>query len=110
MGETVLLLQAGVPLGLMTVTSTPPWNQPQLSPAVLSRLPTLVPDNCALNEPALEQTSPRGSASPISVQPPCPSETSSLDGVLVAVAWMMPLVCPETRLTAPGLEGPNCVL
>src|SRR5580698_11558274 len=101
-GEVVVLPQPVVPFGLTTVRSNPPWNQPQVSPAVLSRSPIFSPDNSALNEPVFEQTSPRGSASPISVKPPCPSAIWSLEGLLVDA--IIPLVWPDIRLIAPGVD------
>ena len=51
--------------------------------------------------------SPVGSASLIAVSPPLPSATTALPGL---TALMTPLVWPETRLRAPGVEGPKVVL
>ena len=42
-GDTVLRAQPVVPLGLVFVRSKPPWNQPHVRPAVLSRSPMFLP-------------------------------------------------------------------
>jgi hypothetical protein len=76
----------------------------------------------------VEHTSPIGSASPTRVKPPLPSGTAVpalvvqvlvaegvqrppwtpvVPGMRLSVADR-PLVCPEMRLMAPGVEGPNC--
>ena len=57
---------------------------------------------CALPE----HTSPTGSASLTRVKPPLPSGTVS---PLSFCCMVTPLVCPEIRLRAPGVEGPNVV-
>ena len=100
----MLRLQPVVPFGLVTVRSNPPANQPQESPAAFSRSPTFLPLMVTWLRVGAEQTSPIGSASPIRVRPPWPSATSSPDPLSVA---LIPLVCPEIRLIAPGEEGPK---
>ncbi len=59
------------------------------------------------DEVVLEQMSPVGSGSPITVKPPFPSGMTPLPGLTVL---MTPLVWPETRLMAPGVDGPKVVL
>src|ERR1700751_43391 len=50
----------------------------------------------------IEHMSPIGSGSPITVSDPLPPSTSSPVPLSVLTA---PLVCPEIRLIAPGVEG-----
>jgi hypothetical protein len=82
MAETVERAQPVVPLGLVMVRSKPPSNQPQVSLAVLSRSPMFLPDRL-IDEVVLEQMSPVGSASPISVSPPFPSAMTAPPGLTV---------------------------
>src|ERR1700716_3394604 len=79
----------------------PPWNQPQVMFLAFSRSPTflLLGDIATVGLP--EQSSNAGSGSPITV----PFDV--LSGMAGGVA---PWVCPLTRLSAPGVEGPNVVL
>ena len=60
-----------------------------------------------IDEVVLEQISPVGSASPMSVSPPDPSATTAVPGLTVL---MTPLVWPEMTLIAPGVDGPKMVL
>ena len=55
----------------------------------------------------VEHTSPMGSGSLITVNPPLPSPIQSLEGPFSVST--MPSVCPLTRLRAPGYEGPKVV-
>src|SRR5271156_5374170 len=94
-----------VPLALVIERLKPPSKKPQVILAAFNRSPMVLPDmlKFALVE---EQTSPVGSASPISVIPPLPSATvaeATFRGL------MTPLVWPEMRLTAPTVEGPKLV-
>ena len=61
---------------------------------------------------AVEQTSPNGSVSPMRVQPPLPSGVTWLADMSVGLLLVAskPLVWPEMRLIAPGVDGPNTVL
>ena len=66
----------------------------------------------------MEQSSQYGCASPVSENPPSPSAVRSafglaaeaIDGLFARCAVSTPPVLPETRLIAPGEEGPNVVL
>ena len=55
----------------------------------------------------VEQTSPIGSASLIKVSPPLPSLIVTSEGPFSTS--LTPLVWPETRLMAPGDDGPKVV-
>src|SRR5580692_4632720 len=91
------------------VRSKPPSNQPQVTPLVFSRSPMFLLVMVAVTPDVVEHVSPVGSESPIMVRPPLPSATAALlEGV--PLAGMSPSVCPEIRLTAPGLEGPKFVV
>src|SRR5215217_145135 len=89
----------------------PPSNQPQVTPLLLSRLPTFLPLKETVGEyfPVPEEhPSYFGSRSPIRV----PFET--LSGILAGVtpcvlARVTPCVWSETRLIAPGVECPKTV-
>src|ERR1700694_1470266 len=77
----------------------PPWNQPQVTCLALSSSPMFVP-LMAMVEPD-EHWSWAGSASPYTV--PLLVTPDSTAGVT-------PWVCPETRLSTPGVDGPKPVL
>src|SRR6185312_16110513 len=77
----------------------PPWKKPHAMCCALSRSPMLGP-LIATVVPA-EQSSMLGSGSPITVP-----LTTELVGALGVAPW----VWPETRLRAPGVEGPKTVL
>src|SRR2546421_12590788 len=85
-------LQAGLPWAVWK----PPVNQPQVTPLSFSRLPTLRPDIATLSR--VVHTSPLGCGSPVTV----PSVTSVLGPEA-------PWVWPDTRLSAPTVEGPKLV-
>src|SRR5262245_6610943 len=102
-----------------TVGLKPPWNQPQVTPLRLSRSPMFVPSIA----PRLlvdvwllsEQSSHAGSKSPMSVPTPAPFGDCVMFGADVIwwvtdVSATAPCVCPEIRLTAPGVDGPNTSL
>src|SRR4051812_15256251 len=86
-------------------------NEPHVTLAALNRSPTFLPA-IRFWSADTEHTSLSGSVSPIIVQPPRPS----------AIAWVaenrlksrfgeiIPLVWPEIRLIAPGVDGPNWVV
>ena len=61
---------------------------------------------------AVEQTSPTGSVSPMSVQPPFPSGVTWLVDMVAGslLVKAKPLVWPEIKLMAPGVDGPNVVV
>src|SRR5262249_55139126 len=93
----------------------PPWNQPHERPAAFSSSPMFFPDSPTASR--VEQSSQYGWASLVSEKPPCPSAVTSAFGA-VAVATLglftscavsTPPVSPETRLIAPGADGPNVV-
>src|ERR1700677_1524558 len=115
---SVCVPQIGRPVLLNSDGVKPPWNQPQVSPLVLSRSPMFLPVSSAVTPPgasapepgrvvldngvlAFEHSLKYGSASPLSV----PSTTL----VLVPPSAAAPLVSPLTTLIAPGDDGPNCV-
>src|SRR3954466_1649207 len=77
----------------VAVGRNPPWNQPQVTPALLIRSPMLVPDICALRP---EQSSNGGAGSPFLV----PFSMPFCGGPA-------PLVWPAIRFSAPGVDGPN---
>src|ERR1700722_15492128 len=96
----------------------PPWNQPQVSPLLLSRLPmfgpviwAVTPPGASAPEPgsgvddngvlAFEHWSKYGSAAPFIF----PATTFGL----VPPSATAPFVWPLTTLIAPGVDGPNCV-
>src|SRR5690349_1217229 len=102
------LSQWAVPFGSRLVGANPPWNQPQVMPRAFSRSPTLVLVKYAV--PLPEQSSNAGSGSLIMV----PSRMSGLTDIpavtLIAVEPGGTSACevsPETRLIAPGVEGPK---
>ena len=76
----------------------PPWNQPQVTLWRFRSSPTFVPVMLAVSVP--EQSSNAGSGSPMIV----PLAISS-----GAVAAVVPCVLPDTRLIAPGVDGPKVV-
>src|ERR1700720_4205976 len=97
--------EAMTPLALVLVMERlkPPWKKPQEMPAAFNRSPMFLPDMLKY-EVVEEQTSLAGSASLMSVKPPWPSGMT----VPVVPTWLMtPLVWPEMRLMAPGVEGPK---
>ncbi len=59
--------QPVVPLGLVMVRSKPPSKKPQLTPAVFSRSPMFLPPIWKTSPVVVEQTSPSGSASLMTV-------------------------------------------
>src|SRR5579885_609810 len=105
--DVLLRLHPVVPFELVTDRSKPPMNAPHEIPAALSRSPIFLPAIWTWLRVGAEQTSPTGSASLISVSPPLPSLTSKL--LLGFRLTAIPLVCPDMRLSAPGVDGPNTV-
>src|ERR1700722_2035716 len=89
-------------LSLMVCRLKPPTNEPQGILAALSRSPMflLVIWTCDV---LLEQVSPAGSVSLISVRPPCPSAIVLVEPTTLTA----PLVVPENMLIAPGVDGPK---
>src|SRR2546428_506000 len=78
----------------------PPWNQPQVTPFAFSRSPMFLSFGSTVVVTSLvSQISPAGCGSPITV----PFAVTA--GLVVA----KPCVCPEMRLSAPGVDGPNPV-
>ena len=92
---------AGAPSRAGVVGRKPPWNQPHVTPRAFMRSPTLRPLIAIVGEVVLEQSSPVGSGSLMTV----PSTTVSGSSAGVA-----PCVWPATRFSAPGVECPNTVL
>src|SRR5215469_14338301 len=91
------------PLASREVARKPPWNQPQLTCLALRSLPTFVPVSSIWPElwpPPGEQSSRYGRASPVTDPPPMLASAPPLGAIA-------PLVSPETRLTAPGVDGPK---
>src|SRR5579864_2970119 len=102
-----LRLQPVDPLGLTVLRLNPPMKDPQVTPAAVRRSPMFLLPIVPWARVGDEHTSPMGSASPIIVnEPSLPPLTSSPVPFIVA---MTPLVCPETRLSTPGVDGPNVV-
>jgi hypothetical protein len=107
-----LIASANAVLGLK-----PPWNQPHERPAAFSSSPMFVPVSATASR--VEQSSQNGCASLVSEYPLLPSGVRSASGdVEVAIdglfAWCSgfvstPPVSPDTRLIAPGADGPNVV-
>src|SRR5579871_1498237 len=91
------VLQAATPF-VTAEGAKPPSNQPQVRCAAFNKSPMFTPLIAAV-APA-EQSSNVGSRSPMTV----PFTTFLLVPVTVA-----PLVWPEIRLSAPGVDGPNSV-
>src|SRR5919201_1556961 len=83
----------------------PPWNQPHVTPLALSRSPMfLLLGSIEVLTSRVSQMSPAGCGAPILV-------VFGVTAMPKAVAsGEKPCVCPETRLMAPGLEGPKTVL
>lgn len=102
-----LRLHPVVPLGLTVDKLNPPMNDPHVTPAALRRSPIFVLPMVTWLRVAFEQTSPSGSASPISVSDPSLPPLTSSPAPLMTFAT--PLVCPDTRLMTPGVKGPNIV-
>src|SRR5271169_597949 len=88
--QTALVVPVELVLG-----ANPPWKKPHVIPALLRRFPMFWPDMAAV-APA-EQSSKVGSRSLMST----PLATEVEFPVTVA-----PAVSPETRLRAPGVDGP----
>src|ERR671937_2234783 len=79
----------------------PPSNQPHVTPLAFSRSPTfLLFGSTDLDVSRVSQMSPAGCGSPIIVP----------FAVTAGLVCAKPCVCPETRLIAPGLDGPKTVL
>src|SRR5258705_7797504 len=89
---------------LLLVGLKPPWNQPQVTPLADSRSPILRPVMATRPAFGLEQSSNIGSGSAIMV--PCTTMASPSSVISSGEA---PWVLPETRLMAPGLDGPKFV-
>ena len=92
----------------------PPWNQPHVMPLALSRSPMLRP--VALTRwltPCAEQSSSKGCGSPI-IEPTPETGSGSMSAPaggtgapVVESTSMKPWVLPDTRLIAPGVDGPK---
>src|SRR5260370_32021469 len=103
-----LLLQPVVAYDFTTDSAKPPMNEPQVTPAALNRSPMFLLPMVTWLRVGLEQTSPIGSGSPVTVsEPSLPPITSSPVPLRLAVT---PFVCPETRFINPGIYGPKVVL
>src|SRR5450830_1839072 len=82
-------------------SAKPPWNQPQLTFFALSRSPTLTfLESVEVDVSRESHTSPVGCGSPMT------------DPFVVTAddVCAKPCVWPDTRLSAPGVDGPNVVL
>src|SRR5215467_482072 len=102
----------------------PPWNHPQVTPCSLSKSPTFRPLNVmnvrgaagAAGDGSVQSSnSGEGRGSPVTEPTPVASIAVTLPPALPvrperSGASIAPWVCPEIRLTAPGVEGPNPVL
>ena len=107
---------ARLPLEAAVVGRKPPWNQPQLTPFAVSMSPTFRPVIAAPGYFVEAQSSYAGSGSLMTVPMPLPSGLATVYASGVAVCCPVvgstlktPCVCPETRLSAPGVDGPNVV-
>src|SRR5260370_38353688 len=90
-GPAEPLLQPVVPLRFWTVRSKPPMNDPQVTPAALSKSPTFCP--FMLTTAPLEQTSPNGSGPLITVNEPAPPSTTAKPAA-AATSSIAPSTCP----------------
>src|ERR1700730_14919211 len=80
--------------------SKPPLNQPQVIPLAFRRSPTfLFFESVDVDVSRVSHLSPVACGSPITVA------AAVTAGLVVA----KPCVCPEIRLSAPGVEGPKFV-
>src|SRR5260370_11191658 len=80
----------------------PPWNQPQVTPFAFSRSPMfLLWGSTDVELSRVSHLSPVGCGSPMTVPLAAGTALPSAEN---------PWVCPEMRLSAPGLDGPNVVL
>jgi hypothetical protein len=81
-------------------SAKPPWNQPHVVPLALSRSPIfLFFGSVDVVVSRVSHLSPVGCGSPMTVV------LAVTAGLVVVKPW----VCPATRLSAPGVEGPNVV-
>src|SRR5579883_2731489 len=91
----------GSPFASMPLPSRkPPSNQPQVTPFAFSKSPTfLLLGSTEADVAPLLQTSPVGSVS-LNIVPVDETAGDVVEN---------PCVCPETRLSAPGVDGPYVV-
>src|SRR5208282_1400804 len=90
--------QTAFPCKVRLVGLKPPWNHPHVTPAAFKRSPIFCPFIAIVV--LAEQSSYVGSASPMTVP------FAETPGRLAGVA---PAVLPETKFSAPGVDGPNVV-
>ena len=105
--------QTGVPPEVVLVGAKPPWNQPQLTPLALSRSPTFRPliltrGVAVVGAAVVERVGVAvdGAGPLASGEPTAPGSGTTCPAAFSGVA---PPVWPETRLSAPGVDGPNSV-
>src|SRR5260370_35545984 len=80
----------------------PPWNQPQVTPFAFSRSPMfLLLESTEVEVSRVSHLSPVGCGSPM---------TLALAAGTAFPSAANPCVLPESRLRAPGVDGPNVVL
>src|SRR5258708_39283464 len=110
--------QTAKPAALVLVGRKPPWNQPDVMLLEFSRSPTLRPWSAArlfvLTWLPSEQSSNAGSGSPNTVPTPWALGEPTVFGSLTCApvsefTAMASSVEPETRFSAPGVDGPNWV-
>jgi len=101
------LLQPAMPLSPLIVRSKPPMNDPQLTPAELSKSPMFLLAIWTWLRVGAEHTSPTGSGSPTTDKVPLPPSVSLEEGALRFCT--RPFVCQATKFIKPGVEGPNIV-
>src|SRR5690348_11806027 len=105
-------------MALLPWDAKPPWNQPHETFFSLRRSPTFLPCIAAsasdLEWLPFEQSSKAGSGSSVTVPTPCAFGDLTAEGLGVVVCWpvnasmlVTPCVCPATRLSAPGVDGPK---
>ncbi len=105
--DVVVRLQPVEPSAFVIVRSKPPEKKPHEMFAAVRRSPMFWPPIVPCAPVEGEQTSPIGSASLIIVSEPLPPSVSSPVPFNVSTT---PLVWPEIRFSAPGVDGPNVVL
>src|ERR1700755_312380 len=103
----------------LTVPSTavglkPPWNQPHVTPRALIRSPMFLLVFCRPTVVEPEQSSNAGSGSamivPLATLLPCEVSGVSWEPFGLGPGVIAPCVSPEIRFSAPGVDGPNCVV
>src|SRR5690242_12445079 len=91
----------------MELGLNPPWNQPQVIPFAFKRLPTFWPFMVmrVLVGRVQSSSTSDGRGSPMTEVEGRLTFPAALPCVMLA-----PLVCPEMRFKAPGVDGPKVVL